>query len=63
MKRQTHSLHENVASLGDTDGTASGSGNAVQIEADLTGSAEIGGEAQVQADAAGTALKGTTAVS
>ena len=55
-----HSLHANLASIGTTDGTAarddtSGSGNAVQVEADLTGRAKEGGETrveQVQADAA-----------
>ena len=63
MERTTHSSHENVASLGTTDGTASGRGNAVQIEADRTGSAKIGGEARVQADAAGIALGATTTTS
>ena len=52
-----------MASLGTADDTASGCGNAVQIESHLTGSAEKGGEAWVQVDAAGPALWDTTALS
>ena len=64
MKRTTQSSHENVASLGTTDGTTSGRGKAEQIEAYLTGSAENGGEAaRVPVDAAGSALGDTTTVS
>ena len=51
----TNYSHENVASLDTADGTPTGGGNAVQIEADLTGSAKKGGEARVQADTAGPA--------
>ena len=71
-KRSTTQFsHENGASLGTADGTAardetSGRSNAVQVEADLTGSAEEGGEARVvsvQADAAKPDRGDTTAVS
>ena len=68
MKRKTtHSSHENVASLGTADGTAARDDasrrlNAVQIEADLTGSAEEGGETRVPTDAARTAFEATTAM-
>ena len=66
MKRSTHSSHENAA-----DGTASRRDNADQDEADLTGSveiredtgtAEMGGLAGTQADAAVPAFAATTAV-
>ena len=44
----THSSQKNVASLGSAArGDASGGGNGVQIEADLTGSAKEGDEACV----------------
>ena len=70
-KKSTHSSHENVASLGTADGTASRRDNTEQDEADptgsaeigeATGSAEIGGEARAQADAAGPAHGATTAM-
>ena len=62
MKRTTHSSHENVASLGAADSAASRSDNADHDGADLTGSAEMRGEARAQAIAAGPALGATTSV-
>ena len=58
---------ENVASLGTPNGTvlrdeASGRGDAVQIETDLTGSAEEGGDTRAQADTARPVLEATTDV-